>query len=133
MPHVGVRLDQATVEVLDKVCADRNVSRSALVRIALLDYLGGRSDSEAIGLTLVRVLDAFEALQTTLAQIRSDVGGTAENTRITSAVMEATLKVLLYRTVPPPDDDLGAKARAQADYAELTKRIARKISGNRES
>lgn len=100
-----------------------------MMRIAVLDYIGGRSDAEAIGLTLSRVLDAFETQQRILDQIQRDVHGTAQNTRITSAVMEATLKVLLYRTVPPPEDDLGAKAKAQADYAELTKRIARKLNG----
>ena len=127
MPQVTMRLDDALMKAVDGMCEARGVTRSALMRIALLDYLGGRSEAEAIGLTLTRIIDAFEGLQSSLGQIRTDMRRTQENARISGEVQEAILKVLLYRTVPPHEEDLGAKARALADYAEIAKRIARKV------
>lgn len=129
MHQLTLRVDDATLRAMDVLCESRNVTRTTVLRMALLDYLGGRSESEAVGLTLARLIDAIEALSSTLGQIRLDVQGTVENTRITAEMIEATLKVLLYRTVPPPEDDGAARARAASDYAELTKRIARKLGG----
>jgi hypothetical protein len=132
MAVVHVRLDDTTLGAVDKLCEDRNVTRSALVRIAIIEYLGMRSESRMIGETLTRMVDFLEKLDATTSTTRSQVRSMAEETHILATFCEAHLKSFLYRVPPPSEvEDAACRARAAADFEKLTRGVARKVADGR--
>jgi hypothetical protein len=126
---ISLRLDATTLDAVDKLCQERSVTRSALLRIAVVEYLGMRSDAQAVGLTLMRILELLEKLDATISASGADLRSMGDSTRIHGQMCEAILKVLLYRVPPPsPVEEAASRARAAADYSALTKEVARRLS-----
>jgi metal-responsive CopG/Arc/MetJ family transcriptional regulator len=126
---IGVRLDETTLRAVDKICQDRGVTRSAFMRIAVVEYLGMRSDAQAVGQTMVRILELLEKLDSTIGASGVEMRSMARNMYIQGTLSEALLKSFLYRVPPPSEvEEAGFKARALADYAKLTQEIARKVA-----
>lgn len=130
MAVVHVRLDDTTLEAVDKLCGDRNVTRSALIRIAVIEYLGMRSESRMLIETIGRMVELLEKLDATTTATGSQVRSMASDATILQTFCEAHLKTFLYRVPPPSEGEEDARrAQALADFAKLTRGVARRVAG----